>query len=420
MRWFVIMMLFLLGTASAHAWQPHLSGDANAPQTLLAVDKKNQNFLIFSNRSPLRQEQAWQCTTGKVQGDKLVEGDFKTPEGVYFLEKMIYGEHLPFDLYGKMAFTLNYPNPVDRINQKTGHSIWIHGRGKKVIPNDTEGCVAMDMEYMLALENMVDLGKTPVIIADNLSWEPAETASENSRKIVEKSFQWAREWQRKSDKYFDYYDPVLFAESSGLDFNRFMTHKKKLFRQYPWMDVYTEKPRVIKGPDYWVSYFGQVFKAPGFYSVGVKRLYWKHSDKGVFKIVGEEWRSYPKDSLEQKYLATRKDELQKVINQWKKSWLRADIEEYSEFYYHNARQDNLKGLQAITAHKRDIWGRGLLPEAIDFGEIRISSTDQGYKAEFLQKYENRTGYSDYGLKTLIMIPFEGDWLIKSETWSEIS
>ncbi len=80
----------------------------------------------------------------------------------------------------------------------------------------------------------------------------------------------------------------------------------------------------------------------------------------------------------------------------------------------------MNGLQAITAHKRDIWGRGLLPETIDLGEIRISSTDQGYKAEFLQKYQSRAGYSDYGLKTLIMTPFEGDWLIKSETWSEIS
>ncbi|MFO7728197.1 MAG: L,D-transpeptidase family protein [Desulfonatronovibrio sp.] len=414
------MILLLIGVASAHAWQPHLTGDVNAPQTLLAVDKENQNFLIFSNRSPLSKEQAWQCTTGKVQGDKVVEGDFKTPEGVYFLERMIAGDHLPFDLYGKMAFTLNYPNPVDRINQKTGHSIWIHGRGKKVIPNDTEGCVAMDMEYMLALEDMVNLGKTPVIIADNLSWESAETASQDSRKIVEKSLQWAREWQNRSVKYFEYYDQVLFAKSSGQSFTVFQNHKKRLFSQYPWMDVYIEYPRVLKGPDYWVSYFGQVFKAPGFFSVGVKRLYWKEDDDGIFKIVGEEWRYYPEDYLEEKYLASRKDELQRVIIRWKNAWLNADVEQYRDFYHKDARQDKLNGLQAITAHKRDIWGRGLLPETIDLGEIRISSTDQGYKAEFLQKYQSRAGYSDYGLKTLIMTPFEGDWLIKSETWSEIS
>lgn len=419
MRRFIVIMLLLLGTASAHAWQPHLTGDVNAPETLLAVDKQNQNFLIFSNRSPLRKEQAWQCTTGKVQGDKLVEGDFKTPEGVYFLENMIAGNHLPFDLYGEMAFTLNYPNPIDRINRKTGHSIWIHGRGKKVVPNDTEGCVAMDMEYMLTLKEVVNLGNTPVIIADNLSWEPAETASEDSRKIAEKSLQWARDWQNKSVRYFDYYDPVLFAKSSDQSFTRFQAHKKRLFRQYSWMDVYVEYPKVLKGPDYWVSYFGQVFKAPGFYSVGVKRLYWKQIDNGDFKIVGEEWRSYPKDYLEQKYLASRKDDLQRTIIQWKKAWLSADIEKYREFYCHDARQDNLKGLQAIAAHKLDIWDRGLLPEAIDLGEIRISSTDQGYKAEFSQRYQGKSGYSDYGLKTLIMTPFDGNWLIKSETWSEI-
>ena len=416
---YFIIIFFLLVAAPAGAWTTHLTGDAFSPETLLVVDKSKQNFLIFYNKSPLEKKHSWQCTTGQAHGDKFIEGDLRTPEGIYFLERRIAGRHLPFDLYGELAFTLNYPNPIDRINKKTGHSIWIHGRGKEVVPYDTEGCVAMDMHYMLALENYVSLQKTPVIITDSVSWEPAETASEESRRIVEKSMKWAAQWQARSDMYFSFYEPALFARSSGQSFNRFRSHKKRLFRQYDWMDVYIEYPKVLKGPGYWVSYFGQIFNAPGFYSAGVKRLYWKQNDSGYFRIVGEEWRSYPEKYLEQKYIASRKSYLREELERWRKSWLNADLESYMSFYHQDAVQNELRGASSIAAQKKDIWGRGLLPDAIDMGNIRVSSTSAGFEVSFTQRYSSVSGYSDYGLKTMVMAPFSDQWLIQSEDWQEI-
>ncbi len=415
---FFLIIILLFSMNQANAWSPHLTGDAFAPETLLVVDKKDQNFLIFSNKSPLRKEYSWQCTTGQVHGDKVVEGDMRTPEGIYFLERRITG-NLPFELYGELAFTLNYPNPVDRINQKTGHSIWIHGRGKEVVPYDTEGCVAMKMDHMLALENLVSLQKTPVIIAENLVWDPVETASENSARIVHQTLQWAGDWQAKSDRYFEYYDPELFPKSAKQSFGRFKAHKKGLFNQYYWMDVYIDYPKVLEGPDYWVSYFGQVFKAPGFYSAGIKRLYWKQDESGDFRIVGEEWRLYPDDGLEQRYLYNREKYVQDLVNRWKQSWLAANLENYGSFYYEKAVQNNLRGVKSIIDHKDDIWGRGLLPQTIYLEDMRVTSVENGFSVEFVQSYSSETGYSDYGLKTLILAPFENEWLIKSETWSEI-
>ena len=32
---------------------------------------------------------------------------------------------LNYKLYGDLAFTLNYPNPIDRLKGKTGRGIWI-------------------------------------------------------------------------------------------------------------------------------------------------------------------------------------------------------------------------------------------------------------------------------------------------------
>lgn len=418
MRAYLVLIFFILSLTQAQAWSPHLSGDAHAPETLLVVDKTNQNFLIFSNKSPLRKESLWQCTTGQAHGDKLLEGDLKTPEGIYFLERRITGNHLPFDLYGELAFTLNYPNPVDRIHNKTGHSIWIHGRGKEVVPFDTEGCVAMEMEYMLALEEMVTLRKTPVIITSNLTWEASETASPDSFKITEKSLRWASDWQSGADRYFEYYDPVLFPKSSGQGFEAFKARKKRLFNHYSWMDVYIEHPKVLEGPGYWVSYFGQVFNSPGLYSVGVKRLYWKRNESGGLSIVGEEWRPYPNGYLEEKYLADRAHDLKQVVMRWRDAWLAADIGEYAEFYHRNAVQNDLRGIRAIVDHKKDIWGRGLLPESIDLGEMKVSRSPSGFQVEFNQAYSSVSGYSDYGLKTLVMVPIGNDWLILSESWRE--
>jgi murein L,D-transpeptidase YafK len=414
---FLLIILFFHATP-AFAWSPGLTGDSFAPEVLLAVDKQDQNFLVFSNKSPLRKEYSWQCTTGQVHGDKLVEGDLKTPEGIYFLERRI-SANLPFDLYGELAFTLNYPNPIDRIKQKSGHSIWIHGRGKEVVPYDTEGCVAMKMDYMLALENIVSLQKTPVIIAENIAWEPVETASENSAGIVHKTLQWAGDWQAKSDRYFEHYDSELYPMSSGQSIDRFRSHKKDLFNRYPWMDVFIDYPRVLEGPDYWVSYFGQVFKAPGFYSAGIKRLYWKEDETGKMRIVGEEWRQYPDVGLGQRYLADRKDSLHELLERWKQSWLAADLEGYGSFYHEGAVQNHLQGAKSIVDHKRDLWDRGSLPETIDLKEINIQSVENGFRMEFVQSYSSIEGYSDYGIKTLTLAPFENEWLIKSEAWSPV-
>ncbi|WP_045216621.1 L,D-transpeptidase family protein [Desulfonatronovibrio magnus] len=420
-RLLFFLLLFVPALTYAEAWKPHLTGDAFAPETILTVDKQNQSFLIFSNKSPLVKKESWQCTTGQAQGDKLVEGDLKTPEGIYFLERRIANNpYLPYELFGDLAFTLNYPNPVDRIKNKTGHSIWIHGRGREVVPFDTEGCVAMDMEYMLALEDYVEFRKTPVIIAEKISWSPDEIEHEHSRAIARNSLQWADDWRNKSTAYFEHYDSILFPKSEGQSFRAFQAHKQRLFNQYAWMDVFVEQPKVVHGPDYSVSYFGQVFKAPGFYSRGIKRLYWKQDDDGRFRIVGEEWRSYPSADLEKAYLDARKDDILEVLSRWREAWLDADLDAYASFYHNNAVQNNLRGRSSIVDHKVDIWGRGLLPKAIEISNIKFETSNEGFVLVFYQNYSSVTGFSDFGEKTLTLAPFKDQWKIISEHWREIS
>jgi murein L,D-transpeptidase YafK len=50
---------------------------------------------------------------------------------------------LDYEKYGYEAYTLNYPNPIDKLRRKTGYGIWIYGRGVPITPNLTGGCVCL-------------------------------------------------------------------------------------------------------------------------------------------------------------------------------------------------------------------------------------------------------------------------------------
>jgi hypothetical protein len=69
---------------------------------------------------------SYYMSIGKGGIDKQIEGDNKTPLGVYRITSYLSDESLP-ELYGAGAYPINYPNSWDRLQGKTGHGIWLHG-----------------------------------------------------------------------------------------------------------------------------------------------------------------------------------------------------------------------------------------------------------------------------------------------------
>ncbi len=66
-------------------------------------------------------------------GPKLAEGDGQVPEGFYFVPPAALKPTSQYHL----AFNLGYPNAYDRIHQRTGSSIMVHGNQISI------GCLAM-------------------------------------------------------------------------------------------------------------------------------------------------------------------------------------------------------------------------------------------------------------------------------------
>ena len=109
------------------------------------------------------------CSTGEAAGRKLVEGDKKTPEGIYFIKKIFEDRYLT-PIYGKRAFTTDYPNMLDQKLGRTGSAIWIHGTNRPLVPMDSNGCVAMKNRDVVVLDRYIQPDHTPIILANTLQY----------------------------------------------------------------------------------------------------------------------------------------------------------------------------------------------------------------------------------------------------------
>lgn len=150
----------------------------------IAVDASRSRLYLFENSATgLRLIADYYISVGKSGIEKSVEGDLRTPVGVYFITNTISPKSLK-DYYGSGALPINYPNPLDTRRGKTGSGIWLHGTPPNQFarpPKASDGCVVLanpDLEFIL---NTVEIRNTPVVIAQSLDWvAPQSTHTEAS------------------------------------------------------------------------------------------------------------------------------------------------------------------------------------------------------------------------------------------------
>lgn len=413
-----LFLLFLLiafsGEALAEGWTPELKSHPAGPSRFLAISKKKQRFFIFEQKSPLSLVNDLACTTGEKEGDKLVEGDLRTPEGVYFIQSR-KDEGLDFDLYGNLAFTLNFPNPVDRLRGKTGFGIWIHGRGHDIVPRETKGCIALNNNDISGLDPL--LGRNmPVVVARDLIWSGQIEQSKAPKELLSRVEAWAQAWKNKDDAFFSFYDPQKYSQAQNDSFSAFKNHKKGLFNSLPWIEVRLYDLRFMPGPGYWVTWFNQFYRSPSLTSQGIKRLYWELDDSGQFRIVGKEWDEGVELDLEKRYIQSVSAQAGSILEKWRKAWEAGDIDAYKMFYVPDVVQGNRKGIDTIVSYKKQVWDQAR-PKKVIIDGLKFDLHPEGLKVRFKQVYHAGDGYSDNGFKTLLFRPHDDSWLIANEQWS---
>lgn len=191
-----------------------------------AVDVSKSRLYWFENRSaphgPLRLQLVLDTyiSIGINGSGKEVEGDGKTPLGVYFIHRNLAGDTLP-DLYGAGALTLNYPNAVDLMRRKTGSGIWLHGTPSDQYaraPESTDGCVVLSNPDMAQLLQLPNLHMTPVLITHQLDWVPQAPESQALEHIHPAVQAWLQDRQSRNAQQLKTHYSQRF-ERDGKDLN---------------------------------------------------------------------------------------------------------------------------------------------------------------------------------------------------------
>ena len=162
---------------------------------------------------------------GEKEGDKYLEGDKKTPEGVY--ELTAKKDKLD-QFYGPFALVTSYPNTFDKTLDKKGHGIWIHGMPLENSEREkyTRGCIALDNPELENLEEKIDL-ENAVLLTSNNEFEKAK--KEEISLVLSSIFNWKDSWKRSDiNKYLKYYSSD-FKKDDGSDFEKFSKYKKRIF-----------------------------------------------------------------------------------------------------------------------------------------------------------------------------------------------
>jgi murein L,D-transpeptidase YafK len=265
-------------------------------QHVVVVEKSTQNLFVYSNynATPVA---TFEITTGKQNGQKYEEGDLKTPEGIYFFQHILSGDKLPkADDYGDRAFTLNYPNPIDRKERRNGSGIWLHGafdESKTTVPNNSRGCVVMKNGDLVEVSKYIFLNRTPICIYEKISYDSIENVEKRRDRLIQHLRQWKVDWENKNtDGYISHYDPGFVYQGMGLE--RFKTYKENLNNRYKFIRVFLSDINIYGFKKYHVVSFNQLYISDINHFYSRKIQYWTNGGSlDNVKIAAETTGSLP-------------------------------------------------------------------------------------------------------------------------------
>lgn len=274
---------------------PNLLVQLGAEQeNLIVVDTAKSRLYHFKKvDGELQYVADYYVTVGKNGVGKQTQGDKRTPLGVYFAGTKLTQ---PLnDIYGDAAYPLNYPNELDQHQNKNGSGIWLHGTPAGTYsrpPRASDGCVVLSNPDLKALQPILQTGKTPVIIADNLEWLDAEksdfqtTEKQNLQKAIE---DWRKDWaSQNTDEYLSHYSKKFFYSDGGL--SQWGDYKRGIQASKPKVAIQINDISMFSYPGFdqavVVVNFEQDFKSTGLQNKMRKRQYWVN-ENNQWKIIYE-------------------------------------------------------------------------------------------------------------------------------------
>ncbi|MDP1521535.1 MAG: L,D-transpeptidase family protein [Methylotenera sp.] len=246
---------------------------------IIVVDTdKSRLYLYKNNGGSLSYVADYYVTVGKNGVNKQVEGDKRTPIGVYFTKPKLTQPLA--DMYGEGAYPLNYPNEWDSRYKRSGYGIWLHGTPSNTYsrpPNASDGCVVLTNQDIKTLAPILQAGNTPVIIANNLKWIDADSSESEKQSLQIAINDWLKDWKsQNTPQYLSHYSQSFSA--SGINFQQWSNHKFSVQASKPKVEIALSNVSMFAYPDenrkVVVVNFTQDFKSPSLSNKMQKRQYW--------------------------------------------------------------------------------------------------------------------------------------------------
>lgn len=255
------------------------------------VDSRRSRLYVFANEDGRPRLIAdYYVTLGKNGVEKTREGDQKTPLGVYHVTADLPRKKLT-DFYGTGAFPINYPNELDRRLGRNGYGIWLHGTPSSMYsrpPRASDGCIVLANPDLDRVRQFVQVGLTPVIIADEVEWSAAASVEAERRALNAALEQWRTDWSsRDTERYLAHYSERF--RSGRQDLAKWARHKRAVNAAKKWIKVELGEIAMFRYPrqgDLVLVTFLQNYRSDTLSNVTRKRQYWI-KESGRWKILYE-------------------------------------------------------------------------------------------------------------------------------------
>ena len=275
---------------------------------VILVEKATHKLHLFENSiTAPKLVKTYNSVTGKFKGNKFINGDHKTPEGIYTIYDFLSKEELLkrhgkyAEIYGSGAFPMNYPNFIDERAGKTGGGIWLHStdddsRISKGL--DSRGCVVLQNADLKDISQYIELEHTPIVVVQDVTFLSKTTWERNRNDINDAVSKWAKAWQNKDfASYIASYDPQRFHDRTKGNYNSYKTYKQAVFSRPDSPSIKLDFISIMANSDYAVVQLQQDYRSSIINDTGKKTLYLQKDTNYDWKIVGELWTRSPQSNV---------------------------------------------------------------------------------------------------------------------------
>ncbi len=257
----------------------------------LIVDTRSSTLYVFENRNGTPRYVAdYYITSGKNGSAKRKEGDKKTPLGVYHVTASLSRRKLG-DFYGAGAFPISYPNEWDRREGRDGNGIWLHGTPSDTYsrpPRASDGCVVLTNNDLKSISASMQVGITPVIIADGIEWVKSDAVDVMRKDLLKNLEAWREHWESlNTENYLSHYAPGFSSGSQNLE--AWSRQKREVNASKSWIKVRLERVSIFQYPgrdNLAVVTFDQGYSSNNLANQMKKRQYWIN-ERGTWRILYE-------------------------------------------------------------------------------------------------------------------------------------